>query len=102
MRCAPQNDDECQSRTTWSYAITDARPEDEGTSRQMTICPKYFTDDATKQSMDAKKYEPGKRGSWCILAPYKFKRFSVGALVLLHEMTHLDVVGRTASLPEKE
>ncbi|KAK8004511.1 hypothetical protein PG989_004230 [Apiospora arundinis] len=102
VRCAPKDDKECQSRTTWSYAVTDARPEDKGTSRQMKICPKYFTDAATKQSMDAKKYDPGNRRGWCKLAPYKFKDFSVGALVLMHEMTHLDVVGKEAKLPEKK
>ena len=86
-------------RDTWSWAVTDAQPEDNGTTRQIKICPKYFTDDRTKRSGKDKEYIPGKRGSWCILQPFKLKDFSIGALTLMHEMTHLDVVGLAAGYP---
>ncbi|KAK8118160.1 uncharacterized protein PG998_006441 [Apiospora kogelbergensis] len=99
VRCAAKDDADCKVHGGSSFAATDPKPEEKGKPRELKVCPKYFTDEATKQSMDAKKYEPGKRGSWCKLAPYKFKDFSVGGLVLLHEITHLDAVGIKAKLP---
>lgn len=74
-------------------------------ARQMLICPKYFTDAQTKQSSNTggKTYKPNPRrtdNSWCILSPFKLKDFMVGGQTLLHELTHLDVVGKAANLPE--
>ncbi|PSR77685.1 hypothetical protein BD289DRAFT_343295, partial [Coniella lustricola] len=36
---------------------------------------------------------------WCKVGA-KFKDFSVGGITLLHEMTHLDAVGKLAGYPE--
>lgn len=103
VRCAPKHDKDCNDRTTWSFAIADAQPEEEGTPRHIKICPKYFTHESTKPRMNDKKCEPGNRlGTLCRKAPVKFKDFSVGALVLLHELTHLDEVGKLAGLSEVE
>ncbi|TPX13625.1 uncharacterized protein E0L32_005828 [Thyridium curvatum] len=101
VRCAPNDDQECSSRTTQSFAITDARPQDGDTARQMKICPIYFTHDWSKQSTTSHKWipNPGRRDdSWC-KPEAKFRDFSVGGLVLLHEMTHLDAVTKAASYP---
>lgn len=87
--------------TTQSFAITDARPQDGDTARQMKICPIYFTHDWSKQSTTSHKWipNPGRRDdSWC-KPEAKFRDFSVGGLVLLHEMTHLDAVTKAASYP---
>jgi hypothetical protein len=97
--------DQNPTRTSWSYAITDAQPEKDSVAREMKICPKYFTDDQTKQSSnsDGKTYKPNPKRtdkSWCIKAPFKLKNFMVGGETLLHELTHFDSVGVEAGYPE--
>ncbi len=88
------------NRDYLSWAATDAQPEENGIPRQMKICPKYFTDSQSKRSAADKDYTPGRRGSWCILHPFKLNDFSIGALILIHELTHFDVVGKAAGFPE--
>lgn len=68
----------------------------------MKICPKYFTDVTSKLSTTDDIYvEPARRNAkgWCKIGA-KFKDFSVGGLTLLHEMTHLDAVGKLAEYPQ--
>lgn len=94
-------------RTSWSYAITDGQPEADGMARQVTICPRYFTDDRTQRSTntDGKHYTPSPRRyqkSWCIREPFKLNDFMVGGITLLHELTHLNSVRSVACYPEYE
>ncbi|KAI1174205.1 hypothetical protein F4777DRAFT_555137 [Nemania sp. FL0916] len=103
VTCAASDDKECSSRTTESWAITDAKAQDGDTPREMKICSKYFTDDKTKRSTTDKIYkpDPGRRdNSWCTPPPYKLGDFMVGGVTLLHEMTHLDIVGVRAGYPQ--
>ncbi|KAI8635564.1 hypothetical protein F5Y19DRAFT_461163 [Xylariaceae sp. FL1651] len=102
VTCAAADDTECKDRTTESFAITDAKPQDGDTAREMKICSKYFTDDLTKRSTTDKVYKPNPKrtdNSWCTPAPYKLSDFMVGGVTLLHEMTHLDIVGVRAGYP---
>lgn len=66
----------------------------------MKICPLYFTADVTKNALNSKTYEKGKRGSWC-QDGLKFKDFETGGHTLLHEMTHLDALAKAAGLPPR-
>ncbi|KAI1158792.1 hypothetical protein F5B18DRAFT_667448 [Nemania serpens] len=103
VTCAASDDTECSTRTTESWAITDAQPQDGNTPREMKICPKYFTDALTKRSTTEKIYTPNPKrtdNSWCTPAPYKLSDFMVGGVTLLHEMTHLDIVGVQAGYPQ--
>ncbi|KAI0408283.1 hypothetical protein F4802DRAFT_594224 [Xylaria palmicola] len=99
VRCAPADD----KQDTESFAFTDAKPQDDEIARQMKICPRYFRDNMTKRSTTDKifKPNPGRRdNSWCTPPPYRLKNFMVGGVTLLHEMTHLDVVGVAAGYPQ--
>ncbi|KAI1073904.1 hypothetical protein F5B20DRAFT_586799 [Whalleya microplaca] len=101
VRCAQASDTECQDRNSISFAITDARPQNGDTPREIKICPTFFTHDWTKQSTTSHPYKPNptrREDSWCTPGA-RFRDFSVGGLVLLHEMTHLDAVGKKASYP---
>lgn len=98
VRCAKADDAECNGGT--SLAITDAKPQDGDTTREMKICPLFFTADQTKNNLDSKKYDGDKRGSWCQLGQ-RFKDFETGGHTLLHEMTHLDALANAAGLPER-
>ncbi|KAI1780710.1 hypothetical protein F4818DRAFT_396558 [Hypoxylon cercidicola] len=102
VRCAKADDQECGDKASLSFAITDARPQDGDTPREMKICPDFFTHASTKQSTTSHPYKPnpGRRDdSWCKPGT-KFSGFSVGGLTLLHEMTHLDAVAKAAGYPE--
>ncbi|KAI1809591.1 hypothetical protein GGS20DRAFT_595961 [Poronia punctata] len=103
VTCAAEDDSQCKDRTTESFAITDAQPQDGDTAREMKICAKYFSDPLTKRSTTDKVYKPhpGRRdNSWCTPDGYKLADFMVGGVTLLHEMTHLDIVGVRADYPE--
>ncbi|RYP03117.1 hypothetical protein DL765_010596 [Monosporascus sp. GIB2] len=103
VRCAPEGDEECGSRTTQSWAITDAQPEEDGTPRQMKICPFYFTDASSSRSTTSHPWIPNPRrtqDSWCRPGA-RLRDFSMGGLILLHEMTHLDALARVAGYPER-
>jgi hypothetical protein len=69
----------------------------------MLICPLFFSTSSkeTAHNLDSRKFvKParGKDNSWC--APGNiFSWYEVAGLTLLHEMTHLDVVGRGAGVP---
>ena len=84
-----------------SFAFTDPAPQDGDKPRVITICPRYFTDPLTQNSLDAKEYiKDPKRGqnSWC-QPGNNFRFFSVGGETLLHEMTHLDALAKAADYP---
>ncbi len=66
----------------------------------MTICPLFFTATETKRTLDSKKYDD-KRNGWCV-KDQKFKDFETGGHTLLHEMTHLDAIGKAAGLPTRK
>lgn len=84
-----------------SLAITDSAPQlDDGSYREMKICPLFFTAANTKNNLDSKKYDGDKRGSWCQKGQH-FKDFETAGHTLLHEMTHLDALAKAAGLPEQ-
>lgn len=67
----------------------------------MKICPLFFTADETTRNLASRKYDGDKRGSWC-QKDQKFSDFETGGHTLLHEMTHLDAIGKSAGVPERE
>lgn len=83
-----------------SLAITDSAPQDGDTTREMKICPLFFTSDATRYNLDSKVYQGNKRGSWCQPNQH-FKDFETAGHTLLHEMTHLDALARAAGVPAR-
>jgi len=72
----------------------------------MLVCPLFFKDSSseTKNDISTRKFEKplrGKDNSWC--APgNNFLWYEIAGHTILHEMTHLDVVGKSADLPEVE
>ncbi|OJD37394.1 sgnh hydrolase [Diplodia corticola] len=97
VRCAKS----CTGDEKDSLAIADStKVDDDDTRREIKICPLFFTDDRTKNNLASKSYEVDKRGSWCQTGQ-KFKDFETGGHTILHEMTHLDVVGKEGDLPER-
>lgn len=87
-------------------AITDAQPQDGNNLREMLICPLFFKDNSkeTNHDLDFRKFDKPKRNqndSWC--APgNNFPWYEVAGHTLLHEMTHLDALGKAAGVPERE
>lgn len=85
-----------------SLAITDAQPQlNDGSLREMKICPLYFTASVTQNNLASKKYDGDKRGSWCQTGQ-RFSDFETGGHTLLHEMTHLDGLCAAAGLPTRK
>ncbi|EJD37544.1 hypothetical protein AURDEDRAFT_173402 [Auricularia subglabra TFB-10046 SS5] len=83
----------------YSLAITDAAPQDGDTLREMKICPRFFSPQQreTKNDLNSKKYDKGKRGSWCQDGQH-FRDFETAGHTILHEMTHLDALGKAAGV----
>ncbi|KAL9098022.1 MAG: hypothetical protein Q9163_006230 [Psora crenata] len=83
-----------------SLAITDGDVNDNDFTAKIRLCPKFFTDDRTKNDLTSKslKRNPGRRdNSWCQPGqPFKF--FETAAHTFLHEMTHLNQMGVEAGL----
>ncbi|KAH8898318.1 hypothetical protein GQ53DRAFT_817596 [Thozetella sp. PMI_491] len=104
IRCGKDDNPSCKDGK--SVAITDAKPQDGDTLREMLICPLFFNPSSTetKNDLSSRKFETPKRGqdnSWC--APgNNFPWYEVAGHTILHEMTHLDVIGALAELPEIE
>lgn len=88
--------DECGD----SLALTDAKPNTDSFTAKIRLCPKFFTDDRTKNFLDSKgtKRNPGRRdNSWCQPGqPFSF--FETAGHTFLHEMTHLNQLGVEAGL----
>ncbi|KAI4265172.1 MAG: hypothetical protein L6R38_009609, partial [Xanthoria sp. 2 TBL-2021] len=105
VRCGTNDDEECKAPKggkAQTVAVTDSQPdsgEGEG-RREMKICPLFFTADQTTRSLNSKEYND-KRGGWCVTGQ-KFGDFETGGHTLLHEMTHLDAIGKAAGLPERD
>lgn len=70
----------------------------------MLICPLFFKSDSkeTKQDLKDKTFEKPKRGvnTWCSPGN-NFPWYEVAGHTLLHEMTHLDAVGKAAGVEER-
>jgi hypothetical protein len=98
VRCAKPDDAECKGA---SLALTDAKPQDGATPREMKICSLFFRSGLTKKNLDSKKYDGDRRGSWC-QEGQRFRDFETGGHTLLHEMTHLDALAKAAGLPERK
>lgn len=97
----PDRDNRSPCSRYLSLAITDSAPQlDDGSYREMKICPLFFTAANTKNNLDSKKYDGDKRGSWCQKGQH-FKDFETAGHTLLHEMTHLDALAKAAGLPEQ-
>ena len=100
VRCAKDDDNDCKASSS-SLVITDARPQDGDTLREMKICPLFFRADVTQNNLDSRTYDGDKRGSWCQSGQH-FKDFETAGHTLLHEMTHLDALGKSAGVPEHQ
>ena len=88
--------DDCKD----SLALTDAKPNKDGFTAKIRLCPKFFTDDRTKNFLTSKsvKRNPGRRDdSWC-QPDQPFKFFETASHTFLHEMTHLNQLGVEAGL----
>lgn len=68
----------------------------------MVLCDRFFNSNTaqTKQNLDTKKIGT-RRGQWC-QTDEQFPFFEVAGLTLLHEMTHLDLVGDKAGLSNRD
>ncbi|KAL8947581.1 MAG: hypothetical protein Q9183_007772 [Haloplaca sp. 2 TL-2023] len=104
VRCAANDDEQCEEPKggrTSSVAFTDSQPNtgDAEGRREMKICPFFFTGARTTRNLNSKKYED-RRGGWCVTGQ-RFRDFETGGHSLLHEMTHLDAIGKAAGLPER-
>jgi hypothetical protein len=69
----------------------------------MLICPLFFTADETIRSLSSRAFEkPNRRRdtSWCVAN--KFRWYEISGFTMLHEMTHLDVVGAKAGVEARE
>ena len=88
----------------FSLAFTDTQPQSGFVGgirpQEMIICPLYFTASETKNNLASKKYDGGKRGSWCQRGQH-FRDFETGGHTLLYEMTHLDSLCAAAGLPPR-
>ncbi|KAK7755405.1 hypothetical protein SLS62_002632 [Diatrype stigma] len=69
---------------------------------QMVLCDRFFNANTaqTKQNLGS-KMNGTRRGQWC-QPDEQFPFFEVAGLTLLHEMTHLDLVGEQAGLSDRE
>lgn len=83
-----------------SLALTDAIPNKDDFTAKIRLCPKFFTDDRTKNFLTSKEFkrDPKRRdNSWCQPnQPFLF--FETASHTFLHEMTHLDQLGVEAGL----
>lgn len=83
-----------------SLAVTDATPNRDDFTAKIRLCPKFFTDDRTKNFLSSKELirNPKRRdNSWC--QPGKpFLFFETAGHTFLHEMTHLNQLGLQAGL----
>ena len=88
--------DDCKD----SLALTDAKPNTDDFTAKIRLCPKFFTDDRTRNNLTSKEFKRNpkrKDNSWC--QPDKpFSFFETGAHTFLHEMTHLNQLGVEAGL----
>lgn len=95
------SDNKITDHSQSSLAITDAAPQlNDGSYREIKICPLFFTASVTKNRLDSKSYDKDADNSWC-KSGQPFKDFETGGHTLLHEMTHLDALGKAAGMPER-
>ena len=84
--------DECDK----SFAVTDVAPITDSFTPTIRLCPLFFTSPMTANSLGSKEVQrnPGRRdNSWCQPnEPFTF--FETAGHTFLHEMTHLDQLGR--------
>ncbi|KAJ7221065.1 hypothetical protein C8J57DRAFT_1254077 [Mycena rebaudengoi] len=62
----------------------------------MALCPSFFTDPETPPSLQDKSFDDAENG-WC-KPPYKLGNFMTGGYTIIHEMTHLSMIGVAAEL----
>lgn len=66
----------------------------------IVLCDLFFTDLLeVRQTLGDKRYTSNRNG-WCH-ADQEYPFFQVGGAIILHELTHLDIIGREAGLPER-
>ncbi|KAI9887769.1 MAG: hypothetical protein M1823_000410 [Watsoniomyces obsoletus] len=96
LKCAKdQKSHGCLER---SAAVTSIEA-DNGGKREMVICPRFFTDEATKRVIGGEK----EKSRWCEGKNQKtFGDFETGGHTMLHEMTHLDAMMKAAGVTETE
>ena len=95
VKCGSDQAPECGPM---SLALTNPRP---GNAGQMVLCDRFFNPNTkeTKNDLNSKP-STNKRGGWC-QSNEKFDFFEVAGLTILHEMTHLDIVGSKAGLSNR-
>lgn len=79
-----------------ALAVTDAAPISDSFTPTIRLCPLFFSSERTKNNLDSKelKRDPGRKdNSWC-KPGQKFDFFETAGHTFLHEMTHLDQLGR--------
>lgn len=93
IKCGSDQDkDNCAGETFAATSFEPGKP-------VIVLCDYFFSPDSkmTKQDLSSKTYGSGRRG-WCNTGeevPY----FMVAGVTMLHEMTHLHIVGERAELP---
>ena len=79
-----------------SFAVTDVAPITDSFTPTIRLCPLFFTSPETANflgSREAKRNPTRRDNSWCQPSqPFIF--FETAGHTLLHEMTHLDQLGR--------
>lgn len=63
------------------------------------ICPAFFQDVETIPSLPDKTFD--QRG-WCAPSPHKLGDFSTGGHTLIHELTHIPIIGIHADIEPQE
>ncbi|KAI9666897.1 MAG: hypothetical protein M1831_001402 [Alyxoria varia] len=68
----------------------------------IALCDNFFADDIpdVRQTLGDKRYTRHRRNGWCQQGQ-EFPFFQVGGVIILHELTHLDYIGRQAGLPAR-
>ncbi|KAJ7211102.1 hypothetical protein C8J57DRAFT_1733375 [Mycena rebaudengoi] len=64
----------------------------------MRLCPTFFTNQETVPSIQDKLFD-GSSNGWC-KPPYKLGNFMTGEHTILHEMTHLSMIGVAVGLAD--
>ena len=94
VRCGNiQNREMCSDERFVAVAFT-------GVGGYIVLCDLFFSDIVdVRQELGDKRYTRNRNG-WCH-AGQNYTFFQVGGAVILHELTHLDIIGREAGLPAR-
>lgn len=100
VKCGSDQDSTCGTSSV--FASTNPRPGDAG---QIVLCDFFFIDwgsnptKSTRYDLTSKLFTT-KRGGWCQTGE-DFPFFEIAGLTVLHEMTHMDIIGGLAGLSNR-